>query len=236
MNKTIIQNLLLPTIMLCIATITFAQTAENLCKKNVEYLGGVNATSKISSLKIKMIATSNNMEMPITTILVPGKVYYQTIKSLYGTSITSVTSDKGWIQNPFATPHYNELPKNSIKTYLINSKYLGPLYDYAVNGNSSDIATISIEDSINVDRDLCYKLQVVYKSGYTIHVFLSKSSYMIKKVETPIGITKYDNYKRVKGVMMPYYIETTNNQGVMISIVTTIQPNIKVDYAKIAQP
>lgn len=63
--------------------------------------------------------------MPITTILVPGKVYYQTIKSVYGTSTTSVTADKGWGQPHFVTPHYKEFPKNAIKTYLINSKDLG---------------------------------------------------------------------------------------------------------------
>lgn len=236
MNISRIKKSLLSILLLCIATIATAQTVENLCIKHIEHLGGAKAASKISSLKIKQIATSNKMEMPITTILVPGKVYYQTIKSIYGTSTTSVTQEKGWINNPFATPNYKELSPNTIKTYIINSKYLGPLYDYTVNGKNSDVLSISIEDTTNINRDICYKLQVTYKSGYTIHVYLSQNNYMIKKVDTPFGITQYDNYRKVKGVMMPYYIEISNQQGVMTSIVTTIQTNVNVDYAKIAHP
>lgn len=59
---------------------------------------------------------------------------------------------------------------------------------------------------------------------------------MIKKVESPMGTTNYENYKSVKGVMIPYSIETSNQQGVMTSVVAAIKTNVKVNYEKNAHP
>lgn len=217
------------SIMLLLSSVSAtAQTVEELCKKNVSCLGGKDAIENVQTVKITQMGTAGKADMTMTTILLPGKAYYQKTRSSYGTMITCAMQGQGWVYNSVPVGKTTDLPLNMAQSMVINSKFYGPLYDYYINGQNSDVTSITSMGMSTIDREECHKLKIVYKSGYAITVYLSTADYMIKKSESPLGSVKYGDYRKVKNVMIPYYTETSNMQGTIVAIVSKAQINVKV--------
>ena len=51
---------------------------------------------------------------------------------------------------------------------------------------------------------------------------------MIKKVESSLGSIRYNNYKKVDGVMIPQYVEITNTMGTVSAVITKVKINSKI--------
>lgn len=206
-----------------------AQGVDELCRLHVEKLGGKLAVEKIKSLRITQVGTSQGINMPMTTVLVPGKSYYQKVRNGVGYFVTCAHENKGWTYTTTSAPKSAKIPDNMVKSLMIDSKYYGPLYDYYVNAAESDVSAITVVGHTLVDREKCYKLLVTYKSGYKSTVYLSSHSYMIKKVESAVGVIRYSNYKKASNVMIPRYIEMSNNNGTITSVVSKVEINCKID-------
>lgn len=213
-----------------------AQTIDDICAKNVESLGGKEAVEKVKSLKITQVGTSQGKNMPMTTIMIPGKVYYQKVRTSMGILITCANGNEGWTYTTMPMPKTNTLPVNTAKSLLIDSKFYGPIYDYYVNGDESDVKEISIDGHLTIDREDCHKLNITYKSGYKISVYVSSLDNMIRKTETPAGIIKFKNYKKTSGVMIPRYVEITNINGTITATVSKVSINSNINNDIFTRP
>ncbi|MDR4931603.1 hypothetical protein [Segatella bryantii] len=235
MNISIKKNTFL-AFMLAFPMLINAQSVKELCEHNVEKLGGKVAIERVKTLRITQIGTSNGLNMPTTTVILPGKAYYQKVRTSMGIFTTCVYDNKGWSYSSAQPTKVTDLPSNMARSLIIDSKFYGPLCDYYINGSNSDVKSIAKEGETTIDREKCFKLGVTYKSGYKATVYLSALDYMIRKVESPVGIFKYRNYKKVDQVMIPRYIEVTNNRGTIISVVSSIKVNSKVKNDMFARP
>lgn len=213
-----------------------AQSISDICLKNVEALGGKVAVNNVNSLEIIQVGTSNGNNMPMVTILVPGKIYYQKVHTSVGTMITCVNGSDGWTHTAMPVPKTTDISTIRAKSILIDSKFYGPLFDYYVNGEKSDVNTICLNGYSTIDRDKCYQLSVTYKSGYKATVFVSLLDNMIKKVESSLGSIRYNNYKKVDGVMIPQYVEITNTMGTVSAVITKVKINSKINYDIFSRP
>lgn len=231
-NKTLIYQ----AVMLFFPILVSAQSVENLCDHHVEELGGKAAIQRVETLKITQVGTSNGMNMPITTVMMPGKAYYQKVRTDKGTYTTCAYGDKGWSSSTTQSSEAIDLPSMMVRSLIIDSKFYGPLCDYYINGSNSDVESIVKEGETTVDREKCFKLGVTYKSGYKATVYLSTLDYMIRKVESPVGIFKYRNYKKTDQVMIPRYVEVTNNKGTITSVVSSIKINGKIKNDMFSRP
>lgn len=213
-----------------------AQSVDDICLKNIEALGGKVAVNNVKSLKITQVGTSHGSNMPIVTILVPGKIYYQKVRTSIGGMVSCVNGNDAWTHTTAPTPKTTTIPWAKAKSMLIDSKFYGPLYDYYVNGEESDVKIISIDGHSTINREDCYKLTVTYKSGYKTTVFVSKLDNMIKKAESSSGIVRYNNYKKVNGVMIPRYVEITNALGTVTAVVSKVNINSKINNDMFSRP
>lgn len=213
-----------------------SQNVEDICKTHIERLGGAENVQKVKSVYIEQIIYSNNRELPQSTIIVPGKVYYQEVNFQQGKNVISVVDGKGWMINPFVSSKVKELTEKEANSYMINSKVFGPLYDYYTNKESSEVRDILIEGELQIKKKDCYKLKVTYQSGFIATVYLSKKDYMIQKVENSFGSMEYSDYKKVDQVMFPLCVEITNKMGVMVGEVITLKTNIDIDYGRLSKP
>lgn len=223
------------SLLMAVSASASAQSIDDICAKHVENLGGT-AVSKVSSLKITQVGTSQGNNIPMTTILVPGKTYYQKVRTVYGSLTTCVNGNDAWTYTTSPSPKTTTIPAVMAKSMLIDSKFYGPLYDYYVNGDASDVKTISIEGHSTIDREDCYKLLVTYKSGYKATAYVSTLDHMIKKVESLSGTLKYNNYKKSSGVMIPRYVEMTNANGTITTVVSKVDINCKVKNDILSRP
>lgn len=234
--KIKIKNLTYLVLMLASPILVNAQSVKELCETNVEKLGGKAALEHVKTLEVTQIGTSNGMNMPTTTVIIPGKAYYQKVRTSMGTFTTCAYDDKGWSSSTAQPPKTIDLPSNTVRSLIIDSKFYGPLCDYCINGSNSDVESIVDEGETTVDREKCFKLGVTYKSGFKATVYLSTLDYMIRKIESAVGIFKYRNYKKAGEVMIPYYIEVTNNRGTIISVVSDVKINSKVKNDLFSRP
>lgn len=231
-----IKSITFLALMLAFPMLVNAQSVEELCEHNVEKLGGKVAIECVKTLKVTQVETSSGMNMPTTTVILPGKAYYQKVRTSMGTFTTCAYDNKGWSNSTAQPSKTMDLPSNMARSLIIDSKFYGPLCDYYINGNNSDVKSIVKEGETTVDREKCFKLGVTYKSGYKATVYLSALDYMIRKVESTMGIFKYRNYKKAGQVMFPRYVEVTNNRGTITSIVSSIKVNSKVKNDIFARP
>lgn len=231
-----IKSILLASTLLATSLTMSAQMVNELCQSHVRALGGKTMVNAIRTLKITQVGTLQGTNMPMITILIPGKAYYQKIRTSMGTMVSCVYGTKGWTYSSYPQLRTTSLSEPMAKSMLIQSKFYGPLYDYYVNGDSSDVKSITKLGMENIDREKCYHLEVIYKSGYKANVYLSSHDYMIYKVVSPTGVIKYGNYKKMKGVMIPRYIEIINGRGNITAIVSKININSEINNVLFTRP
>ena len=213
-----------------------AQSVADICKKNVEALGGKTLVNNVKSIKITQVGTSQGRNMPMVTIIIPGKAYYQKVRTPAGVMITCVKGRDGWTHTTIPAPKTITIPEVRARSMLIDSKFYGPLFDFYVNGEDSDVKTIILDGHSTIDREDCYRLSITYKSGYKATVFVSLLDNMIKKVETPSGTIRYSNYKKDNGVMIPRYVEITNVMGTVTAVVSKVNINSRINNDIFARP
>lgn len=175
-NKTLTYLAVMPFFPILVS----AQSVKDLCDHHVEELGGKAAIQRVETLKITQVGTSNGINMPTTTVIMPGKAYYQKVRTAMGTYTTCAYGDKGWSSSSTQSSMTIDLPSKMVRSLIIDSKFYGPLCDYYINGISSDVESIVKEGETTVDREKCFKLGVTYKSGYKATVYLSSLDYMTK--------------------------------------------------------
>ena len=145
-----------------------AQTVDDICAQNVHQLGGMAAAAKIKSLQLQQVVVAQGGEMPVTTLLVPGVAFYQRVKSPLGTMMVCAYRDKGWTFNSAPTPQTEPMSADMIESYIIGSKFLGPLFDYYVNRKESDVASLTLIGEKDLDGEACFELEASYRSGYKL--------------------------------------------------------------------
>ncbi len=121
---------------------------------------------------------------------------------------------RSWIIAPWvaaSSPQETNYPDNrAIKTY---SEYHGPLY-HASQDQGCDLVYQGIE---NREDDEYFGFVVTYPNQDEIHYYLDVNSYLIsaqvdyfKKDGSEVSMeTRYEDYRNVAGVMLPFYLEQT---------------------------
>ena len=115
-----------------------AQSVKDLCDHHVEELGGKAAIQRVKTLEITQVGTSNGMNMPTTTVIIPGKAYYQKVRTGMETYTTCAYGDKGWSSSTTQSSKTIDLPSKMVRSLIIDSKFYGPLCDYYINGSNSN--------------------------------------------------------------------------------------------------
>ena len=213
-----------------------AQTVDDICAQNVHQLGGMAAAAKIKSLQLQQIVVAQGGEMPVTTLLVPGVAFYQRVKSPLGTMMVCAYRDKGWTFNSAPTPQTELMSADMIESYIIGSKFLGPLFDYYVNRKESDVASLTLIGEKDLDGEPCFELEASYRSGYKMLVCMSRKDGLIRQTSSPAGVIRYEDYRNVGGVMVPFMVLSSNAQGLILTRVTSAQVNVDLEGKILAMP
>lgn len=214
----------------------FGQTVDDICSQNVRQLGGLTAVAKVKSLQLQQVVVTQGGEMPVTTLLVPGVAFYQRVKSPLGTMMVCAYKDKGWTFNSAPTPQTEPMPAGMVESYIIGSKFLGPLFDYYVNKKTSDVVSLAFVGEKDLDGEACFELEVRYRSGYKMMVCMSRKDGLIRQTTSPAGVIRYEDYRNVGGVKVPFMMMTSTRQGLVLTRVTSAQVNVDLEGKLLAMP
>lgn len=215
---------------------TYSQDIEKICDSYISNIGGIQNIKKIQNISIEQVGYSNNYEIPQNITIIKDRALYQETSYANGKHIVSINNNKGWELNPFVSNKTRDLSNKEIEIYNANINLFGPLYDYRVNGANSKIKEIVIDGEKQIDKDICYRLEIIYKNNFTDYLYISKKTYMVRKIENSIGTIVFSNYKKVNNIMFPFNSEIKNNLGTMVVDVTNLKTNVKISSQLFEKP
>jgi hypothetical protein len=188
---------------------TNAQTADDIIKKHVDAIGGLDKWKNITSVKISGIMNFSGTEIPVTITVLNGKGYRMDMTMNGMANYMILTPDKGWMyfpiqgqQKPEAIP--DEMVKEEQDQLDVTSD---PLIDYKAKGNK--VVLLGKDD---VEGTECYKLKVTDKGGKETTMYLDATTYNhIRSVEKSKAngqeqetTANYSNYQKLpEGIIYP---------------------------------
>ena len=227
-------------LILCVLAIFFSYaifSQENnvtvigdIVDRHISNSGGKERLSSVRTIERDEVMYSNNMEFPKYTKIIVNRGLYQETFFQNSKAVVSFLDGKGWQINPFKSKKTEDLNKNELSYYKIFTRFLSPISDYGINAQNSYVENIELlNGEFKVDNIGCHKLRVNYKSSYSEYLFVSKENYMVLKIENNFGTTIFSNFKKVKGLTIPFSYSLKNSNGEMEIDLISININNKID-------
>ena len=217
---------------------------DDVIKKSVEALGGLDKMKAIKTLKItgKMILGGGQMEAPVTSYMKrPGS--NRTEVSIQGQQIIEAfDGTTKWSVNPMmGSKDPQKANDEDTKAAADDADIVeGPLVNYKEKGHTAEL--LGKED---VEGSMAYKIKVTLKSGNVQTIYIDEKSFLTVKVvskQKRMGQefeaeTLPGNYKPVEGVLMPFSTEMKVNKQVGMQMVfDKIEVNVPLDDAVFKMP
>lgn len=191
-------------------------TAAQIVEKNVSAKGGLQAWRAVQTMSCsgKMDAGGKaKVQLPfVLEKKRPGKTRVELVFA-NDTAVQVYDGVNGWKLRPYlGRRDVESYSPEELKSAAFESDLDGPLVDYGTKGNQ-----VELEGVEKVENHDAYKLKVTMKGGQVQHIWVDAETFLEVRVEgTPrrmdgkmrtVWIYLRD-YKDVKGLMIPYVIET----------------------------
>jgi len=209
-----------------------AQNADEIIKKHLEAIGGLDNWKKVQSLKMTGSINAQGQELIITRTVVQNKAYRMDLTIAGMENYQIVTTTEGWNFFPVGGQTKPEaMTADEVKESATELDLQGPLVNYKEKG-----ITVTYLGKDDIEGTECYKLKVTYKDGKeTTMCFDASNYYMIREVQKMKANGKememtmnFSNFKKIDGgIVMPMTLGT--EQGNVI--LKTIEINPKLDDA-----
>ncbi len=224
---------ILAALLLCGATITKAQTADEIMERHITAIGGVDNWNKIKTLKMVGGLSQGGMDISITQTIAMGKAARTDISVMGMSGFQIVTTNEGWMYMPFmGAAKLDTMKPDMVKAMQKQLDVKGiQMLDYKTNGTKTEYTG---KDTIN--KAACYKVKFTDKEGNESVSYFECATYYLVRSESKIKqndqeqevAVQYDNYKKLdEGIVMPMSVTA---QGAEI-IFKSIDVNKPVDDA-----
>ncbi len=191
-----------------------AQTVEEIVAKHVEALGGIDNLRAVQSVRMsgRVTAGGGREALVMREIRKPGRVRteftYQGVTGVY-----AFDGERGWKVSPFEggldpEPMTDEESLQSSDQADIG----GPLVDWKQKGHE-----VVLEGKETLEGHDVYKVTVTLGGGRVNHQYIDTRTFLTVRTEStrlvrglPLQIeTRFDDYRKVQGVLFPYAIVTS---------------------------
>jgi outer membrane lipoprotein-sorting protein len=217
------------TSMLSLSTAK-AQNADEIVKKHIEAIGGIENWKKVQSVKMVGSINAQGQELTITRTVVQDKAFRMDMTIAGMENYQIVTTTEGWNYFPVGGQTKPEaMTADEVKESAIELDIQGPLVNYKEKG-----ITITYLGKDDIEGTECYKLKITYKDGKeTTMCFDASNYYLIREVQKlkangkEMQVTmNFSNFKKMDiGILMPMTLGT--DQGNIT--LKTIEINPKLD-------
>src|SRR3954469_12905998 len=231
-------------LVLCLSSIAFAQTAEELVAKNLAAKGGEEKIKAIKSLK--MTGRYQQPDGFSADVGMEAKAPNELRQSFTIQGMTQVQSfdgATGWQINPFNGRRDAEmLGEDDLRDISEDADFYGPLVDFKEKGN-----TVEYLGHTTVDGDDAYKLKVTLKNGDIYYYYLDPDTFLEFRTERQQFIrgsvreqvTEFGSYKQVEGVYFPFVMTSGRRKDLANASTITIaklEVNVPVEDQAFKMP
>lgn len=191
------------SVMVLLATISKAQTADEIVEKYVTAIGGRDNWSKVQSMIMSGTLSAGGQVAEFKTSVIDGKAFRQDFTLAGVTGYKIVTPTAGWVYMPGAGDQQTkQLSKQELAEAqgLLNVK--SNLIDYKNRG-----ARVELQGKESTEGQECYKLKLIEKNGTEQWLFISTGTYYlvsslshVKVMSKDMDIaTIYNDYQKQPG-------------------------------------
>ncbi len=221
-------------------------TVAQIVDKNVAARGGLAAWRAVHTMTMSgklQAGGTNNVELRFELDLARARKSRLELQFRGQTAVQVYDGVNGWKVRPFLNRHEVEpYSPEELKQASSQSDLDGLLIDYAAKGERIELADM---DKV-ADQD-AYKLKVTMNNGQSKYVWVDAKSFLETKIEdSPRRLdgkehavyTYMQDYRSVKGLMVPYLLETAVD-GVKRSEkirVESVVINPKLDASRFVKP
>ena len=223
MKRSIFPAVVAGMMLACYAPVK-AQTADEIVKKHVDAIGGLDAWKKVNSMKLTGSMNAGGVEFPVSITTVNGKGYRMEFSISGMTNYMILTPTEGWMYFPIQgqtkpEPVTPEMIKEEQDQLDVS---MDPLIDYAAKGN-----TISSLGKDQVEGTECHKLKVVHKNGKEETMYIDASNYYCIRVTEKTkangkemeSVSNFSNYQKLpEGITFPMSIDSDGGPVTLKSV------------------
>jgi hypothetical protein len=155
-----------------------AQTVDDIIQKYSAAMGGLDAINKVQSVKFVGLVSVQDMEVPVTVIVLNGKGMRNDVEVM-GQSVTNVYyNGKGWKVNPFAgVAAPTDVTGSELNDLRLQSMLANNLMDYKNRGHKVEL--VGNED---IDGVKTYKINLTSKDDNKVTTYyVSTTDYIMVK-------------------------------------------------------
>ena len=226
-------------VALALATVSGAQTVDEIVAKNLKAKGGAEKWKSISSVKMTGTFSAQGMEGPMSLYAKRPNLSRQEITMNGRKLVQAFDGTTPWMILPDSEAA-REMPEAQGESVRTNADFDGPLMDYAAKGHQ-----IELVGKEKVGGTEVYHLKLTKKGGSVEHYYLdTESGIEVKRtVDVDAGgmkqtvETELSNFKSVDGIMIPHTMkQSVNGTPVAQMNVEKIEFNAPIEDALFRMP
>jgi len=194
--------------LLCVPSVTYAQTADEIVAKNIAAKGGEAKLKAVQTLRQTGTITIQGQTAQVTTLSKRPNLSRQEINIMGQTITMAFDGEKAWMLNPMVGPEPMEIPAEQVAMIKDQTDIDGPLMDYKSKGSTVEL--VGLEDA---GGKKAFHLRVTRKSLPPADLFIDATTYLdLKTVTTIPGSgtmeTAFSDYRTVDGMMVPFSVKS----------------------------
>ena len=216
-------------------------TVDEIIAKHFTARGGLDKIKAVKTVKMTAKIMNHGMEVPGNMELKRPNMIRMEFTVQGQNIVQAFDGETGWMIMPLmGVKDPQKMPDEDIKEIKEQADFDGPLVDYKTKGNTAEL--IGKEPVEGTDA---YKIKVTLKSGDVRYIYIDADSFlelkttsMIKREGNDIQVDSYSgDYKEVKGLMLPFSIETkVKDQTVSQITIETIDMGVDLDDSMFKMP
>ena len=196
---------------LCLPSILFAQTAEEIIAKHIKAHGGADNWNKIESIKLTGKFSAFSLEKGYMAFKTKKGCYYADFHLGEQHVIEAYNGKKGWTIDPWQEILYaRNINSKETDVFQQKAEFFTPFLTYKEKGHS-----VEFLGKKDIDGTETFALKITKANGTTQTWYLDTKTYLEYKCEAPWvdfaqGIPAemyFDDFRTVEGVIIPFYTE-----------------------------
>jgi len=236
-NRRII---LLIIIVLCFPTIILAQNIDKIIAQHIEAHGGATKWKQVEAMKITGRFIAFSIEKEFMAIKTKNGEYYSDLYLGKFAVKEAFDGKEGWTIDPWQEIDF---PRrlNTAEKNVFNQKaeFFTPFFNYKEKGHK-----VELIGKETLEGNEVYKIKLTRSNGYIETWYLNTKTYLEFKCESqwvdfawqlPCE-TYFDDFQKVDGLTIPFYVEQTFGQRNRILTIEKVELNTKLDKSLLNMP
>lgn len=210
-----------------------AQSVDEVINKHIKARGGLKKWDKIKTMKVSGTFTGFSVPQPFKIVKAEGGAYL--LDTHLGKKKIDVgfKDGKGWkIDLWFGSNAAALMSKAQHDTWIQQTDMATPFFNYKKNGHQ-----VKLLGKESVDGVECYKIELIRKNGGKEIWSINAKTFLEFSSDTPgcdFGrgmrqVTFYDDFRKVKGVKVPFAVESEFSIRHRVFEVDKVEFNTPVD-------